>query len=364
MKIAIVTDTPFLYEDTMYLNELEKRLPANDIYPKVFVVRGSALFEKVDSTTGIMRMINTSRLAKELANFDLIHVQFTFPIGFALAFLSFLKFIKRPIVVHSHGYDVFTVPSINYGLRRNSIGRFLTQFTWKKVDHIIAVSKKSEAAIVNAGINERKVSLLYNGIDEQLFKKSNPVLSHDISSIREESDFILLSVASVVPVKNHERLLKAFSILSERQRSRRRIKLLLIGNRPRYYSVNLSSHDDVIYVGKKPHNDLPAYYNMADAFILPSLSEAHPWSLLEAMSCQLPAIASDVGGISETLGSQFLFDPYNTDSIIKKIEYMVGMDTTEREREGISNRQKVLKSFTLEKHIAALRKIFETTLQS
>ena len=49
MRVAIITDQPFWYEDTMYLNELEKRMPEEGITTNIFVVKGSKFFEKIDS---------------------------------------------------------------------------------------------------------------------------------------------------------------------------------------------------------------------------------------------------------------------------------------------------------------------------
>jgi len=78
------------------------------------------------------------------------------------------------------------------------------------------------------------------------------------------------------------------------------------------------------------------------------------------MSCELPVIASNVGGIPETLDdSRFLIDPLNTDDIIKKFELIVEMNRLEREKIGIANRKKVLTHFTMDRHLSELRKIYE-----
>ena len=130
MRVAIITDQSFWYEDTMYLNELEKRMPGEGITTKIFVVKGSKFFEKIDSM-GIIKFLNITKLLGKLSYFDIIHVQFSY-LGFYFAFLSSLRLLNKPILIHTHGYDVFNVPRVNYGLRRNSLGKFLTNYTWKR----------------------------------------------------------------------------------------------------------------------------------------------------------------------------------------------------------------------------------------
>ena len=126
------------------------------------------------------------------------------------------------------------------------------------------------------------------------------------------------------------------------------------------YHTNLLDSNSVIYLGEKEHAVLPLYYNSADAFILPSISEAHPWSMLEAMSCGLVALGSNVGGIPETLqDSRFLVDPFDTEDMMKKMSQVVEMSRDERNNIGASNRNKILKSFTIADHVDKLKKIYQ-----
>lgn len=362
MKVALITDIPFWAEDTNYLNELEKKMPKIGIGCKIFVINGSKIFERIDTTTGFFRFLNISKLLNKLSEFDIIHVQFTFPLGFGFTLLSSLRLLKKPIIIHTHGYDVFTVPSINYGLRRNYLGKILTNFAWRKASRIITVCKKAKIEIEKTGINNNKINVLYNGIDENLFSNRKTSNSKELSTLRENSDILLLSVASIVPVKNHIRMLKVFEKLVEKFHSKYKIKLALIGERHNDPRLN-DSHTNVIYLGKKKHSELNSFYSIADAFILPSLSEAHPWSMLEAMSCELPIIASNISGISETMeDTQLLVNPMNEQDILKKLELITEMNQAERKKIGRENRDKILKKFTLDIHLKHLQKIYEEVL--
>ena len=114
-------------------------------------------------------------------------------------------------------------------------------------------------------------------------------------------------------------------------------------------------------MGKKNHSQLNQYYNVADAFVLVSLSEAHPWSMLEAMSCELPVIGANVGGISETIDeSRLLMNPWDENDIFKKFESILTMSLGERKKIGVENRQKILDNFTIGKHVNRLKKIYNS----
>lgn len=357
----MLTDLPFWYTDTMYLNELEKKMPNTGIFPQIFVIKNSKIFSKIDASMGIIRFLNILKLREEMSKFDIIHVQFTFPLGNAFAILSSLKLLKKPIIIHTHGYDVFTVPNVNYGLRRNNTGRFLAHHAWNKANRIIAACKQAKIEIEKDRINGDKIDVLYNGINELLFSKTE--IKDELLSLRQDNDMIFLSVASMTPVKNHVGLLKSFAKIVEKYGSKYKIKLLLIGGKMNSHQPVIEN-PNIIYLDKKNHADLKYYYSVSDVFVLPSLSEAHPWSVLEAMSCELPIIASNVGGIPETLGdSRFLVNPFDLEDIFKKFESIIEMNKKEREKIGRTNREIVLDRYTINKHIDSLKKIYESVLR-
>jgi len=358
MKIAMVTDLPFLCEKTRYLNELELRLANYGIYAKTFVMHGIQNFNKIRSMSGVGKFATVCGSLHELSKFDLIHVQFTHPLGLPLSTLSFIKLLNKPVIIHTHGYDVFTVPEVGYGIRRQVVGRLLTEFAWKRSSRIIAVCERARREIEKAGIERKKIDLLYNGVDENLFTKTNS-LSPELSQLRQENDILFLNVAAQTPVKNQTRMIKAFNSIAGKYRTKYRIKLILVGQERNEPNID-SSESTAIFLGKITHKELPYLYSVADVFVLPSLSEAHPWSILEAMSCQLPVIASNVGGIPETLEGCFLVNPVDISDIEKKFEWAIEMGKAERDRIGRENRDRVLERFTLRHHVLQLKKIYES----
>ena len=358
MKIAILTHLPFWYTDTMYLKEVEKRLNMIGINTKVFVIEGvkaSTLFNRI----GLTSFLKISKILKKLSEYDIIHIQFTMPLGFNFLLLSSLSRFKKHIIIHTHGHDVFAIPNINYGLRSKIIGRVLAKYSWNRAKKIIAVCKSAKLVIEKNGINSEKIEVVYNGIDENRFFKIEDEIPPELSTIKKDSDFIFLSVSSSVPVKNHLMMINAFKAVVKKYHMKKKIKLVLIGPDNKNVSSEVkNSH--IHYLGRISHDQISKFYSNVDAFILPSLSEGHPWSLIEAMSCELPVIASNVGGIPETLEDPtFLCDPLDQNNIQKRIEQIVKMPETERRKIGLANRQRVLNQFTLDRHVTQLKKIYE-----
>ena len=358
MKIAIITEHSSWIFDQGYLKELEKRLPIHGIFPKIFLIKNNGVYGKIGISSYLSSIISLIKLLPILSKFDIIHTQFSFPLGFGCSLLKFFKLLRKPLIIHTHGVDVFNVPSINYGFRRLTLGKLFIDFAWKYANIIITTCKKAKFEISNNGINDDKIKVLYNGVDEKLFEKSDSLPS-DVLELRNNADLFLLNVSSIVPVKNHNTMLRIFEKISEKYKSKYKIKIALIG---KDYSKFLKkfNNQNILFLGKKEHNLLKNYYNIADLFFLPSLSEAHPWSMLEAMACELPVIASDVGGISETIDDpRFLIDPFNDDDILHKIEKIIEMDKEELKQVGIMNRKKILEKFTLDNHVIRLKQIYE-----
>ncbi len=360
MKVAIITDMSSWYSEGAYLNELEKKLRIKGITPKIFLITGNAFYEKTSISSYLLRVLSLTKIINKLSKFDIIHVQFAFPLGFGCSFLKFLNLLRKPVIIHTHGVDVFTVPNINYGLRRLTLGKLFTDFAWNKADLIITTCEKAKNEIFQNGIDDKKIKVLYNGIDEKLFQNCSNNIQSEVLELKNPNDLLFLNVASIVPVKNHEVLIRIIEKISKKYRTKYPIKLAIIG-KDYTKSFPKKNSQNILWLGPKKHQLLKNYYSISDLFILPSLSEGHPWSMLEAMSCELPIIASNVGGIPETINDpRFLIDPNNEEDIINKISNIIEMDKNELKKIGSLNRKKILEKFTMDHHVKELENIYNS----
>ncbi|MHA1664363.1 MAG: glycosyltransferase family 4 protein, partial [Candidatus Njordarchaeales archaeon] len=116
----------------------------------------------------------------------------------------------------------------------------------------------------------------------------------------------------------------------------------------------------VRFLGKISHSELPLIYNMADIFLIPSLmSEGQPYTLIEAMACGLPVIASKKGGNIETLGDAGILVPAG--KVNAWIDAMLELAEDSEKRKIFSKkaRERVLNFFSEEVAIKRFQKLLE-----
>lgn len=348
-----------LYGNSMYLSQLEMGLKSRKAWADVFVIRTSTGI--LESRISLKRTIHAVALKRELEKYDVIHIQFTFPIGLVCSLLRKLGLLSAAIIIHTHGYDVLTVPEVGYGLRRTAFGCLAAKQAWQHASKIITVCRETARRVAIAGVTSDKIEILYNGVDHQLFRKCNKSRSRQIN---EHEPFVFLNVASFLPIKNHIALLAAFRKTRKLYKNKFEVKLMLVGDGPLRNAIESRAPEGVVFCGTIPHNKLPGVYRQSDAFVLPSKSEGHPWSLLEAMSCGIPSIASSVGGVPETIQDpEFLINPWSVEDIMMKMVSLVEMSQEERASLGDKNRETVLREFTMNEHIDNLLRIYENALE-
>ena len=125
------------------------------------------------------------------------------------------------------------------------------------------------------------------------------------------------------------------------------------------------SEENYTFMGYVDYEKIEHLYNKVDLFVLPSLTESCPLNILEAMACQLPVVATDVGGIPEIIREGvegLLVKPGNAEDLAEKISYMIE-NKKEAEYMALEGRKKVEKRFNshimAEKTLEVYEKIIE-----
>jgi glycosyltransferase involved in cell wall biosynthesis len=158
-------------------------------------------------------------------------------------------------------------------------------------DWVVAVCEEARRNLLGAPFAARKrIIRIYNGGPEicPRSRKSLPKVG-----------FTLLHVGRLAPVKDQESLLRAFALAKQHISD---LQLWIVGDGPLRSRLQEITHE--LGIGSATHffgeqSDVAPFYLTADLFVMSSVSEGLPVSLLEALSAALPSVVTDVGGMGE-----------------------------------------------------------------
>lgn len=219
---------------------------------------------------------------------------------------------------------------------------------------VIVISKAVQEFIVNKGeVPCSKTKIIYNPV--QVFDVPHTILKED--------KFTFITVARLVPIKNIEGLLIAFSQMETHDKS-----LVIIGDGSSKGSlsqlaISLGISSQVRFLGFQ--NDVSQFLVQAHCFVLPSFSEGSSVALAEAMMAELPSIVTQVGGASEVLGesnSGILIDPYDALDLKNAMNYMIGLNYEQRLEMGKRARAYVISKFSPSTHVDQLQALYSILL--
>lgn len=243
-------------------------------------------------------------------DYDVFHFYFGLPTGLLALYVRLV--LKKPYIIALRGSDVPGYDNTRHYLRYlHGFLNPLTRYIWKGASAVTALSQHLKA-LANTAVPNVDIAVINNGVNTELFP-SLPKKTTSVGPVR------LLCVCRLIRRKGLEYLLTAMCHLKKQG-----VTLQIVGTGERAAQIqelvrSLDLEDHVDLVGYVPRERLVDYYNRADIFVLPSLSESFGQVLLEAMSSGLPVIASKVGGIPETIHEGkggLLTEPANSEAIV------------------------------------------------
>ena len=220
---------------------------------------------------------------------------------------------------------------------------------------VVANSPAAGRILREEGVGATSIAVIPNGLDPGVF--SDRPGSNRIRAI--------VTVANLRPEKSHETLIAAAASLAG---SYGEVRYQIVGDGPKRreleaLAVTHGVADRVQFLGHR--EDVPAILSAADAFVLPSRSEAFPNSAIEAMAAGLPVIASAVGGLVDLIDhgrTGLLTAPGDRDALASSLRYLI--DEPERATAmGRAARAEVQQRYSFDRMIAAFEDLYLTGLR-
>lgn len=249
-------------------------------------------------------------MAMEMARgeqFDVIHAHdwMTYPAGIAVAMIS-----GKPLIVHVHSTEFDRsgehVNQVVYDIEREGMQR---------ADRVITVSQFTRGIIISRyGIPGDKVDVVYNGVERDGQGALAPI------SIRREEKLVLF-LGRITMQKGPEYFLYAAKKVLEVMDN---VKFVMAGSGDLMYrSVELAAHlgigHKVLFTGFLRGGDVRRIYQLADLYVMPSVSEPFGIAPLEALDNDVPVIISRQSGVSEVLRHALKVDFWDVNEMANKI---------------------------------------------
>jgi N-acetyl-alpha-D-glucosaminyl L-malate synthase BshA len=228
----------------------------------------------------------------ESEHLDVLHMHYAIPHATAAYLAREMYRTQRylPFVTTLHGTDITLV-----GARQSFLP--ITRFSIAQSDAVTAVSRfLADETARTFGFDQVEVIPNFINADEYQ-RRGNEALRHELAPHGEK---LILHVSNFRPVKRITDCIHALALLRPRVAAR----LVMCGDGPaRAEAEALAQHyglaDGVTFVGQVPN--IADYLSVADLLMLPSETESFGLAALEALACEVPVVATRVGGLPEVV---------------------------------------------------------------
>ena len=232
-----------------------------------------------------------------------------------------------PLAVRFHTLGKLKNDALPEGARRESKSRIASEPHLMRSADAVLASSPAEARAIRDISGAAEVHVVPCGVDLEGFRPHPKSEARARLGLQPETAYVL-SVGRIERVKGLDRLIEAFALM-RKERPGLDARLLHLGGETREsvesagesrrsadfaspaqaaevarlekLARKLGVTDAIIFSGAKPQEALPLYYSAADVFALPSRYESFGLTAIEAAACGLPALAFDVGGVSQAV---------------------------------------------------------------
>jgi glycosyltransferase involved in cell wall biosynthesis len=279
------------------------------------------------ANTGFYLSLRYRTAAKKLLqSMDVVHVHHPFLSGRLALIYCTRKNI--PVVFTNHTrYDLYAqarLPFMPTEVSQSLLQSYMPDFC-NAVDLVISPSRGMERILRQYGV-ESHIEVVPNGANLKPFQKAKPLSRSEFGF--SKSDVLLVYMGRVAPEKNIEFLLQAFAGVA---RTIPNVHLLILGGGQKEHEeklkplpAELGIEERVRFMGMIPYDQLPSYLAMCDVFVTASVTEVHPFSVIEAMATGLPIVGIDSPGVGDSVedGATGMLSTDDIASFTAKLTYL------------------------------------------
>lgn len=311
------------------------------------------LFEHQPYDLALATKMATVARAEKL---DLLHVHYAIPhsISAILARESIKQKMYVPVITTLHGTDITLV-----GADRSYLP--ITKYGLQQSDGVTAVSRFLKQATIET-FDFDEIEVIPNFICPTYYQRNLELPLRQKYSPNGEK--LLVHVSNFRPVKRPQDCIEILAKVREKDGD---VRLLMVGDGPErsaceYLAKQLGVKDFVKFVGKRAN--ISDYLAIADVFLLPSESESFGLAALEAQACEVPVIASRIGGIPEVVTDKetgFLSDIGDIEKMSEDVLKLIN-DEEMRQVFGEKARQQAVSRYSATEIIPQYLRYYEKVL--
>jgi L-malate glycosyltransferase len=328
------------------------------------VARANIQFHEVEVTTYPLfdhapyALALATKMAEvaEMNQLDILHCHYAIPHSVS-AFLakSMLYPRKLPVVTTLHGTDITLV-----GADRSYLP--ITRFSIEQSDGVTAVSQYLKEATINVLGVKKDIEVIYNFVDCDKYQPSSNQTLHNHFAPNNER--ILIHVSNFRAVKRPSDVVEIFCRVQKNIPA----VLLMVGDGPErsraeWVARECQIESKVHFLGKQ--DNIEEWIGISDLLLLPSETESFGLVALEAMACEVPVVASKVGGLPEVVTDGvdgYLVEPRNIEKMALCASAILKDESIRREM-GKRAREKAHANFCSNKIISAYENYYQRLLE-
>lgn len=280
---------------------------------------------------------------------DIIHAHYATSYGLIGAMSKF-----HPFVISAWGTDVMKFP------QKNFINKSILKHNLKTADAICATSHTIKDYL--KPVTNKAVHVIPFGVDINVFRK------REVASLFDKGTFVIGCIKALEELYNIDILIRAFAVLKQKHLNKK-IKLIIIGvgseeSELKALVTELNLNEDVTFTGRIAFSEVSNYFNMLDVLVNISDYESFGVSVIEAMACEKPVVATNTGGLKEIIEN----DNYGSLVEIKNVEQTANsiekylLDENLKHLVGLKSREKVIQKYNWDDNIKEMISVYNQLL--